>query len=87
MSKLEMVVEARVEEAVETMPLVKRRVVDVACSLVESLVQFQGTEGQADLQSLEIQTLVVAKSVVVALVPVALRNVKFCKVVEARARN
>ena len=87
MSKLEMVVEARVDDAVDKNPFRKARVVEVACSLVESLVQFHGASGQADLQLFEIQRLVVERLVVVAEVPVADWKVKFWRVEEELAKS
>ena len=78
-----------VDDAVEIKPFKNARVVEVACSLVESLVKGQEKDilavGQADLQSWEIQSvvkspLVANKVVEVALVEVELDAVKFWRV-------
>jgi hypothetical protein len=75
----------KVEDAVETKPLLNSRVVEVACSPELSAVNGQENPpavatGQAVLQSPLRQRFVVAKLVVVAEVPVAFWKVKFWRV-------
>ena len=74
----------RVEEAVERNPFSKARVVEVACSLVESLVKGQGSpaavEGHTVRQSPARQIVSEAKAVEVALVVVLLVAVKVVRV-------
>ena len=53
------VVEARVEEAVERSPFRKARVVEVACSLVPSLVNIQGMPQPAQLLTVRVPTVAV----------------------------
>ena len=77
MSRLEMVVEARVDDAVEMIPLVKRRVVEVAFSPVDRVVKLKGAVGHVVLQVSPVrQRVVTAKVVEVALVVVELVAVK-----------
>lgn len=83
----EKVKSVRVEEAVARKPLRNARVVEVACSLVESLVNGKAKliekVGQEARQSLERHKVPVAKVVEVAFVVVELLAVNDCKVVEA----
>src|SRR3989344_1171000 len=88
MSRLEMVVEARVDDAVEMIPLVKRRVVEVAFSPVDRVVKLKGAVGHVVLQVSPVrQRVVTAKVVEVALVVVELVAVKDWRVDEPLVRR
>jgi hypothetical protein len=80
-----------VDDALDTKPLPKTRVVEVESSLVPSLVNGKAKliekVGQALLQSPETQRLFVAKSDVVADVPVAVENKKLVRVEDAEDTN
>ncbi len=82
-------VEFMVEDAVERKPPKNPRVVEVACSLVESFVNGNAkvrAAGKVVRQSPERQSVFVAKVVEVAFVVVAFTPVKFWRVVDPRAK-